>query len=180
MSNRHSTLFRGLWLLLRFSLCSWVGAAVLFVVSVVREVTTPFEMAVKNQLVALRFPVFYAFGFTLLGMAFAISLVLSLLQDRRLKALGAIAVLSGLSLLVMLFDYRRVYLPLEEMVLSPKHVIPPDFFSLHQWSKWVNLVTATLSLIAAVISVWDTPERTPSESASEICQSNIVGRDGCS
>jgi len=146
---------------------------VLFVVSVVREVTTPFEMVVKNQLVTLRFPVFYAFGFVLLGLAFAMSLALSLLQDRRLKALGAIAVLSGLSLLVMLFDYLRVYVPLEAMVLSPQHVIPPEFFSLHQWSKWVNLVTATLSLIAAMISVWDVPEHTASESTSEI-RSNLT------
>ena len=46
----------------------------LFVISVVREVTTPFETLVKNQLVALRFPVFYVFGFTL-GRRAALTLI---------------------------------------------------------------------------------------------------------
>ncbi len=157
MSVQTSTICRCLSAVLRFSLCAWVGAAVLFVVSVVREVTTPFEMLVKNQLVALRFPVFYAFGFVLLGTAFASAIALILLKARRPKMLRGIAVLSGLSLLLMLFDYRCVYLPLEAMVLSKDYVIPPDFFSFHQWSKWVNLVTALMSVVAAGLSVRDAP-----------------------
>lgn len=159
MSERLSLPIRCLWLLLRFCLCSWVGAAVLFVVSVVREVTTPFEMTVKNQLVALRFPVFYVFGFSLLSIGLLSALALCLLQKVRRKSLSMIAVLCGLSLLCMLFDYRRVYLPLEAMVLSKDFVIPPEFFSFHQWSKWVNLVTALLSLAAAMISVWEPHDR---------------------
>lgn len=130
----------------------------LFVISVVREVTTPFETLVKNQLVALRFPVFYVFGFTLVGLGLVTSLALTQCQPRRVRALRWIAGLCGVSLALMLFDYLRVYRPLEEMVLSPKYVIPPEFFSIHQWSKWLNLVTALLCLTAAMISVCDLPE----------------------
>lgn len=152
MTRQRSFVIRSLWIVLRMALCAWVGAATLFVVSVVREVTTPFEMIVKNQLVALRFPVFYCFGFTLLGAGLGCSVVLACLQSRRFKALAWIATLCGLSLLLMLYDYCCVYRPLEVMVLSPKYVIPPEFFGFHQWSKWLNLVTALLCLIAGLIS----------------------------
>ena len=111
-----------------------------------------------RSLVALRFPVFYLFGFTLVGVGLATSLLLTRCQSRRLRALRWIAGLCGASLALMLFDYLRVYRPLEEMVLSPKFVIPPEFFSIHQWSKWLNLITALLCLTAAGISVCDQPD----------------------
>ena len=50
--------------LARLLLSAWFGAAVLFVVIGVREVTHPgFDSMVRDQLAVLRFPAYYVCGF---------------------------------------------------------------------------------------------------------------------
>jgi len=57
-------------MLARFLLSAWFGAATLFVIIGVREVRfVGFDSAMRDQLVLLRFPAYYACGFTLLGCA---------------------------------------------------------------------------------------------------------------
>ena len=65
----------------RFCTAAWVGAAALFVVTALREVrSSPFDPAAKDTLALLRFPAYYAFGFTLVGLALAGALLAS--RDR--------------------------------------------------------------------------------------------------
>lgn len=60
-----------LLVLLRFCLCAWVGAATLFVITGIREVTSlKFEPVIKNHLAAIRFPAYYFIGFLLVGLSF--------------------------------------------------------------------------------------------------------------
>jgi len=58
--------------LCRFCLCSWLGAAALFVTAGVAEIkSNQFDAETVNQLVAARFPHYYNFGFTLVGLSCA-------------------------------------------------------------------------------------------------------------
>ena len=210
---------RLLWIVLRFSLCSWVGAAVLFVVTGVLQVQTPsFDAAIKNHLAVIRFPAYYIFGFTHVGVATVA--VLGLLLDRSRVSLAqtpptpcrwlsalwlqralepvatrhdttdtgsvgfvpmipalciatrrqpagrrALKVILGLcvaALLVMTFDYVRVYRPLEAMMLDPSGVMPSTFRGLHERSKRLNFVSLGMCLSAGLIAVgvrdsWSAP-----------------------
>ena len=48
----------------RLASAAWVGAAMLFVITAVREVRHPgFDSSTKDTLALLRFPAYYAFGF---------------------------------------------------------------------------------------------------------------------
>tara|TARA_R110002072_G_scaffold303123_1_gene494738 strand:+ start:182327 stop:182815 length:489 start_codon:yes stop_codon:yes gene_type:complete len=159
---------RFLWTVLRFSLCAWVGAATLFVVTGVREVTmTDFDAATKNVLAAIRFPAYYAFGFTLVAAAAMSTLGLILLnRDVRRRKIILLA-LAVFSLVVMFADYRFIYLPLEEMMLEPEGRIDPDFFTYHQWSKYINCVSVGACLFASFISVYPVQVATSSRSTSD-------------
>ena len=144
---------RFLWTVLRFSLCAWVGAATLFVVTGVREVTmTDFDAATKNVLAVTRFPAYYAFGFTLVVVSAisAFSLILINKETRRRK----IVVLSLLvfSLVVMYLDHLFIYQPLEIMMLEPEGRLDPEFFTYHQWSKYINCISVGACLIASFVS----------------------------
>ena len=145
---------RFLWTVLRFSLCAWVGAATLFVVTGVREVTmTDFDAATKNVLAATRFPAYYAFGFTLIAVygISALGLILLNQEVRRRKII--LLTLSVFALVVMYVDHRFIYLPLEKMMLEPEGRLDPDFFTYHQWSKYINCVSVGACLVASFISV---------------------------
>ena len=144
---------RFLWTVLRFSLCAWVGAATLFVVTGVREVTmTDFDAATKNVLAVTRFPAYYAFGFTLVVVSAisAFGLILMNKETRRRK----IVVLSLLvfSLVVMYLDHLFIYQPLEIMMLEPEGRMDPEFFTYHQWSKYINCISVGACLIASFVS----------------------------
>ena len=148
---------RLLLIVLRFSLCSWVGAAVLFVVTGVLQVQTPtFDAAIKNHLAVIRFPAYYIFGFTHVGVATVAVLGLLLATRRQPAGRRALKIICGLcvtALLVMAFDYVRVYRPLEAMMLDPSGVIPSTFRELHEWSKRLNFVSLGMCLIAGLIAV---------------------------
>lgn len=144
---------RFLWTVLRFSLCAWVGAATLFVVTGVREVTmTDFDATTKNVLAATRFPAYYAFGFTLVAVAAisALSLILANNEMRRRKIV--VLALSVFALIVMYLDHQFIYQPLEIMMLEPEGRLDPEFFTYHQWSKYINCVSVGACLIASFIS----------------------------
>ncbi len=56
----------------RLASAAWAGAAVLFVITALREVRHPgFDSATKDTLALLRFPAYYAFGFILISVALA-------------------------------------------------------------------------------------------------------------
>lgn len=155
---------RLLWIVLRFTFNAWVGAATLFVVTGVREVTSPlFDASTKNQLASLRFPAFYAFGFTLVLLGFISSVFLWFLQSDRRRGLGAIVALGVAALATMAFDYLHIYLPLDDLMAKPDARGLPEFQKLHEWSKYINFASLLLILIASGIANLEPKRLTPTE-----------------
>ena len=163
---------RCLWIAMRFCLCAWLGAAALFVVAGVLEVMSPeIDQPTKNLLVTLRFPPYYLFGFSLVGIGTLSSILLRCSKQnapahRRLTITAAFGVLT---LLIMTYDYLQIYLPLEAMMLRDDGIFPGEFHPLHEWSKNINAVSATTCLVAALLSVVEPrqPASSVSESATE-------------
>jgi hypothetical protein len=142
---------RSLLLLARFVLSAWFGAATLFVIIGVREIRFPeFHQTIRDQLVLLRFPMYYACGFMLLGIAF-VSQALLVARGWRRPALIAACSLTIVALGLMAYDYPCVYRPLAQMVTPPGQPHETAFDSLHRWSKTVNAVQLACALTAALI-----------------------------
>ena len=142
----HATLF-----VARFCSSAWLGAATLFVIVGIREVTRGgFDAATKDTLVALRFPAYYLTGAILVGAAW-LGTCLSSRHPDLTKRRSSVASLSLLAVLaVMALDYRFVYQPLLAMVTPPGIDKPPVFTQYHQASKYVNLLGLTLCLVASI------------------------------
>ncbi|HAH48918.1 MAG TPA: hypothetical protein DCM07_29575, partial [Planctomycetaceae bacterium] len=63
--------------IIRFCLSAWVGAAVIFVINGVQDVTyQPFDSLIRDQLITLHFPVYYTIAWVLLTGSFLSSLLL--------------------------------------------------------------------------------------------------------
>ncbi len=160
---------RCLWIVMRFCLCAWLGAAALFVVAGIIEVTSPgIDQPTKNLLVTLRFPPYYLFGFSLVGIGTLSGLILRLSSKEApsRKRLTCIVVSGVVTLLIMAFDYIRIYSPLEAMMLRPDGIFPAEFHGLHEWSKNINAVSAATCLVAAILSVVE-PRRDATPAVSE-------------
>jgi hypothetical protein len=141
---------RALLLLARFVLSAWFGAATLFVIIGVREVRFPeFSSTIRDQLVLLRFPMYYACGFTLLGIAL-VSQVILIGRGWRRSALFAACGLTAVALGLMVYDYPCIYRPLEQMITPPGQTMPAAFLLLHRWSETVNAVQLGCALAAAL------------------------------
>ena len=142
-------------LLCRFCFSAWVGAAALFVVIGVRQVTSGvFDATVRGQLALLRFPLYYLFGFTLVGLGW-----LCLLGSRGAGELSRrrwwiATALTTAALVIMGTDYLRVYLPMEQMLTPPDAPRPAEFMELHRISEVINTVHVSLVLAAAVLLNW--------------------------
>jgi hypothetical protein len=156
LDQTSSTLPRRLGLFLaRFCISAWIGAASLFVVVGVREVTRGgFDSSTKDALVAIRFPAFYAFGVTLVGTAWMGAAIArgapGLTSRRRRVAISMLTVVLAL----MAIDYFWVFQPLLRMVDPPGQAKPIDFVVFHEASKWINLAGLLFSLVAALIVNW--------------------------
>ncbi|MBS0205818.1 MAG: hypothetical protein JSS49_23190 [Planctomycetes bacterium] len=141
--------------LARFCSSAWIGAATLFVVVGILEVTRGgLDSTTKDILVALRFPPFYVTGFLLAGLAWLGACVaefhVELPRRRR-----AFAILSLVAVLALLFvDYHWIYGPLESMVKPPGQAKPSSFVAYHEASKWINLVGLVFAWTAAVALNW--------------------------
>lgn len=136
----------------RLALPAWVGAATLFVINGVQQITFPgFDSIVRNQLALLRFPAYYALGFTLVACGFVGTLLArdpSQLSPRRRRLAAA---LLAAALIVMLLDYRFVYSPLAAMLSPPDAPRPQNFTTYHRASEAVNTLHVGLVLCAAVV-----------------------------
>jgi hypothetical protein len=139
----------------RLCVSAWVGAAVLFVAVGVREVTFPsFSSEIKDQLAALRFPLYYLCGATLVLGAWLGTCVAGghpqLSRGRRWVVLGLLT----LALTEMAVDYLWIYRPLEGMVTPPGQVRTEQFVRLHRWSTYVNAANVVWCLTAALVLCW--------------------------
>ena len=139
----------------RFCSSAWLGAATLFVIVGIREVTRGgFDAATKDTLVALRFPAYYLTGAILVGAAW-LGTCLSSRHSDLTKRRSSVANLSLLAVLaVMALDYRFVYQPLLAMVTPPGVEKTAAFAQYHQASKYVNLLGLTLCLVASIALNW--------------------------
>lgn len=139
----------------RFALSSWVGAAALFVVAGIREVRHPgFDTEIQNQLVLLRFPAYYAFGFPLVCLA-----LLCTAGFRTSERLGRIRkwilrALIGVALALMIGDYVWIFGPLSDMMQPAKQARPAVFVNYHEASKWINAASITICFVAALVACW--------------------------
>lgn len=137
----------------RFTIAAWVGAATLFVVTGIREVTSTEPAvnipAVKDTLVNIRFPAYYGFGFTLVGVSLVATLGTGRLLSphRRRWVLGLLLLALGM----MIADYFLIYQPLLEMITPPGTARKENFKIYHNASKYVNAADVALCFIAAVI-----------------------------
>jgi hypothetical protein len=144
-------------LLARFCAAAWIGAAALFVVNGVQEVTSPtFESATKDQLALIRFPAYYGFGFALVAGA----LVMTLGAGR--KSLGSIrhvmiAILLAASLGLMTYDWLAVYTPMRKMLDPPGQPRTEVFRTLHVRSMSLNTIHVGLAFFAAIALCWQGP-----------------------
>ena len=139
----------------RFCSSAWLGAATLFVIVGIREVTHGgFDAATKDTLVAIRFPAYYLTGAILVGAAW-LGTCLTAKQMELPSRRRTVALFSLLAVLaVMALDYRFVYQPLLAMVTPPGVEKSSAFTQYHQASKYVNLVGLTLCLVASVALNW--------------------------
>lgn len=139
--------------LTRFASAAWVGAAVLFVINGVQQTTSgKFESSITDLLVLMRFPAYYLMGFILVGLSLlgsAFSGTEISPQQRR-----TLIVLFGLTLVIMLFDYLVVYLPLAEMITPPGKPRTQGFQTLHKWSMRINTFDLLLVLIGSMTACW--------------------------
>jgi glucan phosphoethanolaminetransferase (alkaline phosphatase superfamily) len=143
----------------RLASAAWVGAAVLFVITAVREVRHPgFDSATKDTLALLRFPAYYAVGFALVSIALAGALVAlrGRPQGQRRRIVAA-ACLLGLALAVMVADYLVVYLPMVGMITPVGRARVAEFLGYHRASMSINMVNVALCGIAAVLLCWQNP-----------------------
>ncbi|RLS44547.1 MAG: hypothetical protein DWH81_00630 [Planctomycetota bacterium] len=137
----------------RFASAAWVGAAVLFVINGVQQTTSgKFESMTTDQLVLLRFPAYYLMGFILVGLSLLGAVLSGTERSQRQRRM--LIVLFGLSLVIMLFDYLVVYLPLAEMITPPGKARPQGFQTLHKWSMRVNSIDLLLVMIGSLTACW--------------------------
>jgi hypothetical protein len=147
-------------MLARFCLSAWVGAAALFVVNGVQQVTEPaFDSTVKARLALLRFPAYYVLGFVLVGLSLVCLAALwrSPLMARGRQVLASLLVAGSLG--VMVYDYTQVYTPMVRMITRSEQAKPAEFHTLHQRSQVVNSVHVGLCLAAALLVCWPRRER---------------------
>jgi hypothetical protein len=141
--------------LARFCLSAWIGAATLFVIVGVTEVTRgQFDLKTKDVLVAIRFPAFYTCGVTLVTLGVLGTWVAGnstvFTRKRRISTL----VLLVIVLSSMAVDYFSIYQPLLQMVTPPGQPKTSRFVTYHSASKWINLMGLFVCLIATVLVNW--------------------------
>lgn len=165
--------YRSLFAWSRFAFSSWVGAALLFVVTGVLEVThTGFESVTRDQLVLLRFPAYYAFAFALIGSGLMTLLLAAWLGDSksdcsRVSPCGCtrFPIIVAMATLILIgIDYVTIYLPLAALITPPGTPRTPQFITLHKSSMYINMVHVGLAAIVAARLCWPPalPNSTPS------------------
>ena len=150
----------------KFCISAWVGAAVLFVVVGILEVTRGgFDSTTKDSLVVIRFPAFYIFGFALVTAGWVGVFVAGCTYEICAKKRGILLGLLSLALILMVVDYIWIFRPLAQMVTPPGQSKPAHFTTYHEASKWINLAGLFVCSLAIWLLNWPTtaPSCAPSE-----------------
>lgn len=165
-------IYRIAFCLLRVVLPLWVGAAVLFAINGAAEQRViEFDSIVRARLALLRFPAYYAFGFSCVGTAFALTGVSLLGSANPRKRLFCVMVLLATVLSLMLWDYFYVYSSLHDMLLPLGAPKPSTWISLHATSMITNLIHVSLCLAASLVLCWPRRSSMPHETISNDARS---------
>lgn len=160
-----NTVSRLAMLVSRSALTAWIGAATLFVVVGVAEVTSPdFSSEMKDRLAVLRFPLYYSAGFALVSVTWCSSTLCPWPAGFGLVRRWLVSCLLTVVLIAMVVDYQTIYLPLEAMITPPGQVRTQEFQVLHERSTLINAVNLLLCLLAACLLNW--PRRHVGDSTS--------------
>jgi hypothetical protein len=153
----------------RLASAAWVGAAVLFVITAVREVRHPgFDTATKDTLALLRFSAYYACGFVLVVAALAgTALALVGRQKGQRRGVVAAACLLGLVLGLMVADFVAIYLPIVGMITPVGRARSSEFAGYHRASIVINVCDVALCGLAALLLCWQSPGGNDSRSDLE-------------
>ena len=155
MTQPHRKLFSVSVAALRFLLPAWIGAAVLYVITSVAEQTSSnFDSVIRDQLATVRFPLYYAFGTAIYvaSLVFCVTAWRSASTEVRRRAFIVMALMI-VSAIIFAVDYFMIYSPLQALIVPAGQVRTQQFVTLHNWSRHVNEVHLTLTLIAAVLVV---------------------------
>ncbi|MEO1999181.1 MAG: hypothetical protein ABGZ17_28375 [Planctomycetaceae bacterium] len=139
----------------RTATTAWAGAAVIFVLTAIREVTAPeFDSVVKSQLALLRFPIYYVMAAVCLSFGIA-GASLALIAERRYrKQLLVFLGLAVTAAAMMVVDFMFIYRPLQEMTSILDRARPAEFHRYHQLSRTINAVDVGLCWLAAMVINW--------------------------
>ena len=150
-------------MLSRFALAAWLGAAVFFVSVALRPMSSPlFDSEHKAHLPLLFFPGYYAFEFTLLGVALLAGLCARGDASIRPRMFDACLLLLTLALGCAVADWFWIYSPLADMLRLQiaQHTAPPaSFRGYHVASRHINETILVLGAAAAILVHW--PSRQP-------------------
>jgi len=136
----------------RFALSAWVGAAALFVLTSIREVTSSeITSSIRDALVTIRFPPYYVFGFSLVTISLLCLSFARRHETVRPRLMRFCLSALGFVLLLMLIDYFAIYRPLAAMVTPPGKPRTAGFTAFHHASMWINAADVGLSLVVALM-----------------------------
>jgi len=146
--------------ILRFLLAAWIGAAVLYVITSVAEQTSEhFDSRIRDQLAALRFPLYYQFGFVMHAAALACGLLVTATAVAHRTRFAVVSGLIVLSLAGITLDYLYVFQPLLELITPAGQARTQEFVRLHNLSRYANQAHIMLMMVAGVIAAWPLPAR---------------------
>lgn len=155
MSESPGKLFTFSMMTLRFTLAMWVGAAALYVVTSVAEQMSPeFDLQIRDQLALIRFPLYYRFGFGChIACAIAGLLAWRSAPASRKSTFLVVLVLVIVSGLMITWDHRIVYQPLEALITPPGQPRGDEFERLHHLSKRANMVHVMVMAFAGILAM---------------------------
>jgi hypothetical protein len=130
-----------------------VGGAVLFVITSVAEQIHPgFDSTIRDQLAAIRFPLYYLCCWCCLGLHVATSLLNAWICQRHGRSRYTVAAtLATIALLIAAADHHFVYQPLLKLITPPGKPRTEEFMRLHSTSRVVNQVHVGLAALAGLL-----------------------------
>lgn len=139
----------------RCLLAGWVFAAILFVVTTIREVRSPdIESTTKSHLAEIRFPPYYQFGFTMLVLGSVASVIAFRPPSVSVCRFRSIVILLGLCLVLMTIDYIWIFGPMNEMTMNVQVARPAHFADYHRASMQINSAGLVAALSVAAMACW--------------------------
>ncbi len=139
--------------LLRVTLSLWVGGAILYVItSVAEQRYTAFDSSIRDQLAAIRFPLYYVYCWLTLGTSCLTAVILLTITQPRSGTLLLVTTLCCASMAFAIYDYYRIYQPLLQLITPPGKARNQDFMRLHELSRHINELHLSLAAIAAIVA----------------------------